>query len=614
MNKIELLAPAKDLECGIAAINCGADAVYIGAAKFGAREDAANPLEDIAKLIDHAHKYYAKVYAAVNTLLYDHEIQPALELINNLYSIGIDAIIIQDTGLLECDLPPIPIIASTQMHNNTPEKISFLEKVGIKRAILARELTLEEIKKIKAKSSKIELECFIHGSLCVCYSGQCYLSYGLGGRSSNRGACAQPCRKEYSLIDSENNILVKNKNLLSVKDLNLSDHIKDLIEAGVTSFKIEGRLKDKAYVSNVVGYYRQKLDEILPQLGLLKASTGKTELDFEPDVSKTFNRGFSTYFLNGRDQKIGSTETPKMMGELVGRVESIGKRAFALDNPFELHPGDGICFFNKSGALGGTNINGVNGRIITPDKLNGIVEGIEIFRNHDHKFILKLSKSNPARLIEAKLKLSETSSGFNISAKDEDGNLAQFSMDSDKTPADKPMQAEENIKRQLSKSGGTEFSVGEVKLELSQVWFIPMSTLNELRRNVIEKLRQIRIEKRPIEKGKVLVNDFPYPLMNLTFEGNVLNQKSADFYRRHCVIDIDRAAESGLDLIGKKVMTTRYCIKHQLNSCHRYQSKTDDFRYIKDPVYLIDPSGCKLELEFDCAECKMEVHMLKRIA
>lgn len=611
---IELLAPAKDLACGKAAIDCGADAVYLGAPKFGARESAGNSIKDIAALSEHAHKYWARVYVTLNTLLRDDELPQAEALIGELHGIGIDGLIIQDTGLLELDLPPIPLIASTQMHNDTPEKVAFLESVGFSRVILARELDIDQIRAIRQRTS-IELEFFAHGSLCVCYSGQCYLSYGLGGRSGNRGACAQPCRKPYSLVDSTGRTLVQNSHLLCLKDLDLSEHFRELIDAGVCSFKIEGRLKDQAYVSNVVAFYRSKLDEALGEIsgwrfgnhhpgideairdaGLRKSSSGASDPGFTPDVNKTFNRSYSTYFLHGSDQKVGRPETPGMVGEEIGRVVTAGQRFATLDSEIELHPGDGICWFSPAGDLRGTVVNGVRGATIEPDKPQGIEPGTMIYRNHDHEFLTRLAKATPKRLIGVRLALSEIDNGLTLRAVDEDGNEAEFSLECEKVAAEKPEQALENIRRQLSKTGGTDFACSQVEIELTTPLFVPISTLNSLRRGVLEALAQVRAANRPVRTGGVLRNEAPYPTEHLTFEGNVLNKSAEAFYLRHGVTEIEPAAESGLDLRGRRVMTTRYCLRKQFGKCGS-----------SDPLVLIDEEGHRLELRFDCEHCLMEV-------
>ncbi|HEX9972869.1 MAG TPA: U32 family peptidase, partial [bacterium] len=405
MNKIELLAPAKDLAVGIAAINCGADAVYVGADRFGARDAAGNSLDDIAWLTDYAHKYWAKVYVTLNTILFDNEIPSALKLISRLYNLGIDGLIIQDVGLLEHDLPPIPLIASTQMHNDSAEKIQFLEKIGFHRVILARELNFDEIQKIRQHST-IELEFFIHGALCVCYSGQCYLSYAIGGRSGNRGQCAQPCRRSYSLLDRKGNTLTADRYLLSLKDLNLSDHLEKLIQAGIASFKIEGRLKDKFYVMNVVGHYRKLLDVLMNKLALTKNSSGEVTFDFTPDPSKSFNRGFTKYFVNGRGENIAAIDSPKSIGEPIGKVVTVANQYFTIDAEKNFTSGDGICFFDDE-HLEGTFVNQALGNKIYPDKMKSIKPGAMIYRNHDQAFIRQLENSKTSRKISVKLQFNE---------------------------------------------------------------------------------------------------------------------------------------------------------------------------------------------------------------
>ncbi len=607
MTPIELLAPAKDLECGVAAIDCGADAVYIGASAFGARSAAGNALDDIAELVRYAHKYWAKIYVTVNTLLRDDEVPQALSLISRLYDIAVDGLIIQDVGLLECDLPPLPLIASTQMHNNTPEKVAFLEQVGIRRAILARELDIDRIRAIR-RSTGMELECFVHGALCVCYSGQCYLSYALGGRSGNRGQCAQPCRKMYNLFDSAGNTVVSNKHLLSLKDLNLSEHLRELIDAGVCSFKIEGRLKDREYVSNVVSVYRKNLDIVLVDMGLKKSSSGSCSVDFAPDLDKTFNRGYTTYFLNGRTELVGSIDTPKTIGELAGRVVSLGSHMMLLDSRLQLHPGDGICFFNRNGELAGTSINSANGPSVTPDKMNGIEKGTLIYRNHDHQYLTRLSKASAERRIAVHLILRETGDGLELTGRDEDGNCASFLLPCERVRADKPEQALENIRKQLTKSGGTEFMPVSVDVDLAAVCFLPIGLLNALRRGVLENLSGIRLDNRPSRRGGAVQNDAAYPERVLSYLGNVLNSRAEAFYQRRGVTSIEPAAESGLDMRGRKVMTTRYCLKHQLGLCPQ-QGKSSR---IPEPLFLEDAEGHKLEVRFDCARCEMELYLIDR--
>ena len=607
-SRIELLAPAKDMECGCAAIDCGADAVYIGATRFGAREAAGNELDDIAHLTSYAHQYWARVYVTLNTLLRDNELPDAIRLVERLYEIGIDGLILQDTGLLECDLPPLPLIASTQMHNNTPERVAFLERVGFQRAILARELSLAEIQEVREKTT-LELECFIHGALCVCYSGQCQLSYALGGRSGNRGKCAQPCRKAYRLVDGNGKTLIENKHLLSIRDLCLSDQLRPLLKSGVTSFKIEGRLKDKAYVTNVVAHYRQALDAVLTEEGLQKSSSGLTEVDFTPNLNKTFNRGYCDYFLFGRRGTIGAIDTPKMMGEHIGTVVAVTSKGVQLDaidpEAGALHPGDGLCYLYSNGVLYGSTVNRVDGTFFVPEKLEGFEPGLVVYRNHDHVFLTQLKKSKPKRRIAVHMTLHELADGFRLSVEDEDGNVAETALSSKKTIAEKIEQARDNILKQLSKTGDTIFTCTNVSLDLLQPYFLPVGVLNQLRRNVLDLLCTVRNTQRPVSKGSILKNEAPYPEKHLSYLGNVLNKQAAAFYRRHGVESIESAVETGIDLTERKVMTTRYCIKHQLRYCPKMKNAIP----ITEPLSLIDDENNSLELRYDCDRCEMDIFL-----
>lgn len=601
---IELLAPAKDLETGLAAINCGADAVYIGASQFGAREAAGNPLSDIEQLANYAHKYWAKVYVTLNTLLYEEELADVEKLTYQLYSIGADGLIIQDVGLLELNLPPIPLIASTQMHNHSPERILFLEQVGFKRAILARELTLEQIRQVRSDTN-IELETFIHGALCVSYSGQCYLSYAVGGRSGNRGQCAQPCRRRYSLVGADQKPIVQDQYLLSLRDVNLSEAVNDLIEAGICSFKIEGRLKDKTYVMNLVGYYRRLLDSLLNQRAIKSASSGSTYLDFTPDPNKTFNRGYSTYFLFGRGAKISSHHTPKSLGEPLGKVISIHDRSFTLSqSASEVHPGDGLCFFGSDNELAGTIVNQVNGRTIIPRSMSGLEAGLQIYRNHDHDFSEQLQKSRSERKIKMRFEITAASNELHVSAVDEDNNQAETSILYELDTALNPEKARQTMDRQLRKLGDTEFECTNVDINIAKVPFVAISILNALRRATIEKLIQTRQQNRPIQKQKIEPNNAQFPAKELVFEGNVLNHKAADFYLRHGVTVIEPAAESGLMMSGRKVMTTKYCLRYELNACPRQP----DSKKLPGQVALVDELGVQYPLRFNCADCVMEVY------
>ena len=607
--KIELLAPARDLDSGQAAFDSGADAVYIGAGRFGARAKAGNTLDDIAALVQHAHLYWARVYVTVNTLLHDHELPQAVRLLHQLHDVGVDAAIIQDVGLLEADLPPLALIASTQMHNHTPERLAFLEQIGIRRAILARELSLDQIRAIRSQTS-IELESFVHGALCVSYSGQCYMSYAIGGRSGNRGECAQPCRRRYTLVDGGGQEIVRDRHLLSLRDLNLTEHLEELLDAGITSFKIEGRLKDRAYVTNVVSWYRRELDRILAARGWERSSSGHSRVDFAPDLNKTFNRGYTRYFLHGRAEPPGSLNSPKMVGEYLGAVSAVQGRRFALDTTIELHSGDGLCWFDAQQDLSGTVVNHVqaaaagSGKVwVTPEKMAGIHKGLRIYRNRDHAFLRQVERSQPQRKIAVRLRLESCPEGFALHAVDEDGNTAAGALLAEKVPAHKPERAGATARKQLAKTGDTPFTCKSVEVDWDQAYFLPVAALNSLRRETLERLTAARAASRPVMEGMILRNQVPYPEARLTYRGNILNQQAAAFYRRHGVKEIEPAAESGLDLRGKVVMRTRYCIQHQLGLCDG-QPKAGRLR---EPLYLVDEEGHHFRLRFDCAACEMEV-------
>jgi len=606
----ELLAPAKDLECGMAAISCGADAVYIGAARFGARAKVGNPLADIEALVAYAHSYWARVYVTVNTLLDDQELPQAVRLIHQLYEAGVDGVIVQDVGLLECDLPPVPLIASTQMHNATPAKVAFLAAIGFRRVILARELSLAQIRAIRRAAPTVELESFVHGALCVSYSGQCFMSYAIGGRSGNRGECAQPCRRRYMLVDREGTPVrlsaaggLSDRHWLSLRDLNLSGDLDALLDAGVTSFKIEGRLKDVTYIKNVGSFYRQRLDAALAERGWGRSSSGRSAADFAPDVDKTFNRGYTAYFLHGRTEPPGAIETPKMVGELVGTVVAAHGKTLTLDRDADLHNGDGLAFFDEAGALQGAALNGVEGRRLTLSAPVAIRQGAALYRNHDHTFLTQLAKAEVTRAVAVRFTLDETPAGFSLTADDEDGNRAVAALDAEKVPAQKPEMAQATALKQLQKTGDTIFACSGVDLRWQAPYFLPVSAFNELRRRVLERLSEERAANRPVQTGAIHKNHAPYPETRLGFAGNALNAAAVAFYRRHGVLEIAPAAESGLDMRGKPVMHTRYCLKHQLGLCDGTRQASG----LKEPLFLVDEDGRRYPLRFDCAVCEMEI-------
>ena len=564
---IELLSPARDLACGIAAIEHGADAVYIGAPKFGARAAVGNSLEDIKKLIDYAHQYYAKVYATVNTILYDNELEDARKIITQLDTAGIDAVIIQDMSILEMDIPPVPIFASTQTHNFDPERIKFLADTGIQRIILARELSNEQIRNIHEQTN-VDLEFFVHGALCVCYSGQCYLSAETTGRSANRGECSQPCRMEYSLIGNSGEILVKDKYLLSLKDLNLSDHLFELIKSGITSFKIEGRLKDISYVKNVTAYYRKKLDAIIDgDENLQRASSGRVSLSFEPDPDKTFNRGYTGHFFSETDGKRSSMNTQKAIGKFAGTVIGIHPGYFEIKAEDTIVNGDGLCFFDHESELQGMLVNKIEANKIFCESMEGLKPGVKIFRNKDKEFIKKLSAPTAVRKIQVSLGAWIHTDTVLITASDEDGNFAQIETNLEAPPSTDSQKNRVMLERQFKKSGDTIFSVSEVHLEQIENYFFPISQINELRREVLRRLLEKRIHSYTRKDAAVIKNDTLYPDKKLDFRANVVNVKSREFYRRHGT----EISENGFELLGdtngKILMTTKYCIKSELDVC-----------------------------------------------
>jgi len=601
--RIELLAPARDGDTARAAIECGADAVYLGAPQFSAREAAGNSLDAIAQVVDFAHPYYARVYVALNTVLTDDELPPAMRMIDRLAEIGIDGLIIQDVGLLELNLPPIPLIGSTQMDNATPEKVRFLEQVGFSRVILARELTLDQIRAIRTQTS-IELECFVHGALCIGASGQCYMSYAAGGRSGNRGQCAQPCRRRYTLKDKAGKILAEDRHLLSLKDLNLAEHLEALIDAGVSSFKIEGRLKDIPYVANTVGFYRRKLDALLAQKGLKASSSGVVHLNFEPDPAKTFNRGFTEYGLTAPVHDVASLDTPKSRGEFVGTVARVERTYFVLDGERELHNADGLCFLDRQGNLTGTVVNRVEGSKVYVQSIRDIQPGQKIYRNYDHAFARQLTGRAAQRKILLRLVLAEDQTDLILSGEDEDGNEASVRLAGPLQPAQKKDAVRRTLRKQLTRLGNTVFECTELRLETQDVYFLPASKLNGIRRELVERLLAVRQKHRPRLTIPGKQSTASYPERHLTYRGNVLNAQARAFYERHGVESIEPAAESGLDMAGRLVMTTKYCLRHQLGLCARPSAED-----AAQPLILEDEDGREYDVRCRCGACGMDLFL-----
>lgn len=599
--KIELLAPAKNLECGIEAINHGADAVYIGAPKFSARANAGNTLEDIEALSRYAHQFKARVYVALNTIIKDDELAETEKLIWELYNAKVDALIIQDMGIMMLNLPPIPLHASTQNDNRTAEKAKFLEQAGFSQIVLARELTMSEIKAISSEVST-PLEAFVHGALCVCYSGQCYLSEAISNRSANRGSCAQFCRLPYTLMDNEGKSVVQKKHLLSMKDLNLSDHLEEMIDAGVSSLKIEGRLKDLSYVKNVVTYYRQKLDEILTRRKeYMRASTGKSTYTFTPNLEKSFNRGYTEYFFNGRTPDMWSIDSPKSIGEPIGKIKEVFDRFFVLSGTKKLNNGDGLCFLNDAKELQGLRVNKIEGEKVFPAESHlSWRKGTFVYRNYDHEFEKVLNKKSADRKIDTDIMLSEIKEGFKLTIEDEDGFEISLEINYSKELAQKDQT--ENMKNNLSKTGNTIFRVTDVKIQLTDNWFIPASVISEWRRSLTDNLLQKRLEEYPQEEVIRVQTSHSFPTKAITYLGNVSNDKSKQFYIQHQStveeVAFEKKAQKGVPL-----MFTRHCIKQSMGWCPKETSTRPPY---KEPFYLLYNST-KLRLEFDCKNCEMKV-------
>lgn len=584
---IELLAPAADKEVAKEAILHGADAVYIGGPSHGARSKAANSVEDIAEVVRFAHIYRARVYVTLNTLIYEDEIQEVESLIRSLYKAGVDALIIQDMGILRMNIPPIAVHASTQCDTRTPEKAKFLEDAGFSQIVLARELSIAEIKKI-SESVCVPLECFVHGALCVSYSGRCGASQIELGRSANRGECAQMCRMSYNLINGRGEVVETNKHLLSLKDLNASSSLEQLMEAGISSFKIEGRMKDASYVKNITASYRKAIDSIIEKYPekYRRSSYGASEIDFEPRLDKSFNRGFTDYFLPGRrNVKMASLSTPKSMGEIITDVTS-------------LNNGDGISFFNSRGEYEGVLVNGVaNGHIIGSRKFS-IPNGSPIHRTFDKEWQKKMNRPTAVRTLKVNISIDETG----ITAVDERGMMGRIELDADRSKALKPF----DPKPVFAKLGGTPYRLNRFVNNLSPETFIPASQLTSLRRKLIETLDRANLSSYRYDYRKGEKN-CKYPSASLDSRDNVANSLAEKFYRSHGVKDIAPAYEISSPKGNVPVMTTRYCLRRELGCCLKDKSVRPDVRnkYV-GPLYVTTGSH-RFALEFNCDRCEMNV-------
>ncbi|MCM0321967.1 U32 family peptidase [Bacteroides fragilis] len=603
--KIELLAPAKNLECGMAAIDHGADAVYIGALKFGARAAAVNSLEDIAALVEYAHLYNVRIYVTVNTILKDEELKETEEMIRALYRVGVDALIVQDMGIAGLELPPIPLHASTQMDNRTAEKVRFLADAGFRQVVLARELSLREIGKIHEACPDVPLEIFVHGALCVSYSGQCYVSQACFGRSANRGECAQFCRLPFSLVDSNDRVIAKDKHLLSLKDLNQSEELEALLDAGASSFKIEGRLKDVSYVKNVTAAYRQKLDAILARRKeYVRASSGSCRYAFNPQLDKSFSRGFTHYFLHGRTRDVFSFDTPKSLGEEMGTMKEARGNYLTVAGLKSFNNGDGVCYIDEQGKLQGFRINRVEGNKLYPQEMPRIKPRTVLYRNFDQEFEKILACRSSERKMAVAIRLADTAFGFALTLTDEDDNRVTLSLPRAKEPARTPQ--EENLKTQLAKLGNTPFEAERVDIDFTENWFLPASVLADFRRQAIEKLIAARRINYRRELAVLRPTTHAFPQTTLTYLGNVMNARAASFYAGHGVASIAPAFEQAP--VEKAVlMFCKHCLRYSMGWCPVHQRERSPYR---EPYYLVSTDGKRFRLEFDCRNCQMKVSAL----
>lgn len=609
-NRLELLAPAKNADYGIEAIRHGADAVYIGGPAFGARATAGNSVEDIARLCTYAHQYHAQVFVALNTILMDNELADADKLIWQLYEAGADALIVQDMGVLQLNLPPIALHASTQMDNRSPEKVAFLEQVGFSQVVLARELGLSQIRDVAAHTN-MQLEFFIHGALCVAYSGLCNLSHSFSNRSANRGECSQMCRLPGNLKTRQGDVLAQNEHLLSLKDNNQTENLEALIDAGIRSFKIEGRLKDLSYVKNVTAHYRQKLDAIMARRPEFKASShGRCEHSFIPDPEKTFNRGSTDYFVNERSQGIKDFRSPKYIGEEVGKVVSIGKDFIQVSSTHEFNNGDGLAFFPANFAMAkqsddklqGLRVNRAEGlKLHILQVPRDLKVGMTLYRNHNQAFEALLSKESSKRIIGVDLRLSDTQDGLALTLTDIYGLSATVNLVVEKTPATDVDKTFQNTRTQLGKLGSTDFVARSISIDTAQAWFLPASVLNGLRRDGVAALEAARIQGyvRPLPWKHN--QDAVYPVKHLSYLGNVANEKAKDFYQRHGVIEIQDTYEKNGVTEDVPLMITKHCLRFNFNLCPK------EVPGIKADPMVLEIGNDVLKLVFDCPKCEMMV-------
>ena len=627
-HQLELLSPARDAAIGIEAINHGADAVYIGGPAFGARAGAGNDLRELERLITHAHRFGSRIFITLNTILRDDELEGARDMAWQVYRAGADALIIQDMGLLELDLPPIQLHASTQTDIRTPEKARFLQDAGLSQIVLARELTVQQIAAVRA-ATDCNLEFFIHGALCVAYSGQCFISQAHTGRSANRGDCSQACRLPYQVTDDQGRFIAHDKHVLSMKDNNQSDNLAALIDAGVRSFKIEGRYKDMGYVKNITAHYRTLLDEIIAQREfganpLARASSGRTTFTFTPDPNQNFNREFTDYFVTGRKEDIGAFDTPKNPGQAIGWVTRVGADFVELETSSPaavLHNGDGLCYYDLHQELVGLAINRAEPvsaqsvgqwRVFPKDPMAGFKDlrkGTQINRNRDMDWVRTLDKKSSDRRISLWAQLADTPEGFALTLTDEDGFSGQARLAHAHHSAANGPQAEGVLRAQLDRFGASVFALHDISVQLSQPWFVPASALNALRRDALQALEAARAKGLVrLPRAQPIEPPTPYPEDTLTYLANVFNQKAHDFYARHGVRVIDAAYESLEEEGEVSLMITKHCVRFSMSLCPKQAKGVIGVKgTIKaEPLQLINGKE-KLTLRFDCKPCEMHV-------
>jgi putative protease len=561
------------------------------------------------QLAEYAHLFGAKVYVTLNTIIYDDELSEVEELVWKLYRIGIDALIVQDMALLTMNLPPIALHASTQTDNRSPEKVQFLHSAGFSQVVLARELSLKEIEEIH-RACPVPLEAFVHGALCVSYSGQCYASQACFGRSANRGECAQFCRLPFDLVDADGRIIEHNRHLLSLKDMNRSAHLEAMMDAGIRSFKIEGRLKDVSYVKNVTAYYRQAIDAILDRRPEYKrASQGVSTYTFTPQLDKSFNRGFTDYFLTGRRSEVYSFATPKAVGEPVGHVKTLGRGYIAVSSATTFHNGDGLCFIDEQGQLQGFRVNRVEGTHLYPKEMpRGLRPRMPLFRNYDMEFERLLSRPSAERRVPINICMRDISFGFSLTFSDDAGHSATVNFTRDKELARSEQRA--GIEAQLSKLGGTHFVAKAVTIDFTDNWFIPSSVLADMRRTAVEAL--VRTIKVKTENAKLNMVGKEVKTDNvacqtihpqLTYLANVANHRAADFYRAHGAEKVAHAYELSAQR-GATLMFCRHCLRYAMGWCPHHQGKPSPYR---EPYTLVSADGKRFALAFDCKQCVMTI-------